>query len=93
MRNFIAPVLLVLAAAPLAACGGDGDDALAERAEDQAEAQADAMRANGMSDDAADAVEEAGEERADAIDDSDVDVDDLTPEQQNALVNGSTPAR
>jgi hypothetical protein len=93
MRNFIAPVLLVLAAAPLAACGGDGDDALAERAEDQAEAQADAMRANGMSDDAADAVEEAGEERADAIDDSDVDVDDLTPEQRNALVNGSTPAR
>ncbi len=94
MRKFIAPALLILAAAPLAACGGDGDDALAERAEEQAEDQADAMRANGMSDAAADAVEEAGEDRADAIDDSDVDADELTQGQRDALVNGTaTPVQ
>lgn len=93
MRKFMAPALLMLAAAPLAACGGDGDDALAERAEDQADAQADAMRANGASEAVADRIEDAGDERADAIDDSDVDADELTPDQQNAMVNGTTPVR
>lgn len=89
MKRFIAPVLLAALAMPLAACGGDGDDALAERAEDAGEAQAEAARANGMSDAAADQLEEAGEERADRIDDSDVDVDDLSQAQQNALVTGN----
>ena len=94
MRNFIAPVLLILAGAPLAACGGDGDDALGDRAEEKADAQADAMRANGMSEASADAVEDAGDAREEAVDDSDVDVDALTPGQQNAMVNGSmTPAQ
>lgn len=94
MRKFIAPALLILAAAPLAACGGDGDDALGDRAEEQADGQADAMRANGASEAAADAVEDRGDAIEEAIDDSDVDVDELTPEQQNAMVNGSmTPAQ
>ena len=47
-----------------------------------------------MSDAAADAVEEAGEDRADAIDDADVDVDELTQGQRDALVNGTaTPVQ
>ena len=66
----------------LAGCGGQGDDTLGDRAEDQAEAQAENLE------DQSEAIEEAGEEREDAIDDSDVDTDDLTEEQQNALVNG-----
>lgn len=82
----------------LAACGGDGDDALGQKAEDAAENQADNLEA--MADNAAtpaqeealeqqaDAVEEAGEQKADAIDDSDVDADELSNRQKEAMVNG-----
>lgn len=87
--------MLILAAAlalPLAACGGDGDDALAERAEQAGEQQAEAARANGMTEAAADQLEEAGEERAEQIDDSDVDADALSAEQKAALVTGGNAA-
>lgn len=83
---------LLLSLAPLAllaACGGDGDDALAERAEQAGEAQADAARANGATEAAAEQLEDAGEQRADQIDDSDVDTDGLSEEQKAALVTGS----
>ncbi|PCD02260.1 hypothetical protein COC42_12475 [Sphingomonas spermidinifaciens] len=89
MKRLIAPALLVLAAAPLSACGGDGDDALAERAEEQGEAQAEAAVANGANEAVADQIEDNAEARADAIDESDVDTDDLSEAQQNALVNGN----
>lgn len=89
MKRFLAPALLILAAAPLAACGGDGDDALAERAEEQGEAQAEAAAANGANEAVVEQIEENAEARADAIDDSDVDADDLTEAQKNALVNGN----
>lgn len=89
MKRFIAPALLVLAAAPLAACGGDGDDALAERAEEQGEAQAEAAMANGANEMVADQIEDNAEARAEAIDDSDVDVDDLSQAQRDAMVNGN----
>ena len=90
-----APVAAAVLA--LAACGGQGDDTLGDRAEDQAEAQADNLEA--MADNAsgpvaanledqADAVEDAGEAREEAIDESDVDAGELTPEQRNQLVNG-----
>jgi ABC-type glycerol-3-phosphate transport system substrate-binding protein len=80
----------------LAACGGDGDDALSDRAEEQAESKADALdaaasNASGPQEDAladqAEAVREAGDAKEEAIDNTDVDTDDLTPAQQNALVN------
>ena len=74
----------------LAACGGNGDDALGDRAADHADNQADALEANGM-DDLADNVEEMGERREDAIDDADVNAAAMTPAQQNALVNGAMP--
>jgi predicted small lipoprotein YifL len=93
MKTIAASALLALAA-----CGGDGDDALGEKAKDAAEtkaenlsdmadnaatpAQADALN------DRADAVEQAGEKREEQIDDSDVDADELSGAQKNALVNG-----
>ena len=96
MKMIFAPAIAAVALA-LSACGGQGDDALGDRAEDQAEAQADNLEA--MADNAsgpvatnledrADAVEDAGEAREQAIDDSDVDASKLTPEQRNQLVNG-----
>lgn len=96
MRKVIVATLAA-AAFSLAACGGDGDDALGEKAEEAAENKSDALEA--MADNSsgaqaealeerADAVEDAGEERADAIDDSDVDTDELSEAQQNAMVNG-----
>jgi hypothetical protein len=89
MKRFIAPALLVLAAAPLAACGGNGDDALAERAEEQGEAQAEAAAANGANEAVVDQIEDNAEDRADAIDDSDVDASQLSDAQKNAIVNGN----
>ncbi|MFL6846562.1 MAG: hypothetical protein ACJ8ER_16975 [Allosphingosinicella sp.] len=66
----------------LAACGGKGDDSLAANVEDNADAVADNIDAAADNagneaveenlEDKADAVREAGEEKADAIDDSDV---------------------
>lgn len=88
MNRFAIATLAALAL-PLAACGGDGDDALADRAEDQAEMQADNAEAMGANEMVTDRIEDAGEQRADAIDDSDVDTDDLTEGQQNAMVNGN----
>lgn len=69
------------AALGLAACGGEGDDALADEYEDAAENEADALEeaADNAATEAqeealeeqADAVEEAGEEMEDAVDDAD----------------------
>lgn len=66
------------AALTLSACGGNGDDALGDRAADQAEAKADT-------------IEDAGEAREDVIDDADVNAEAMTPNQQDALVNGAMP--
>lgn len=97
MRKIIIATLAA-AAFSLAACGGDGDDALGERAEDAAENQADALEE--MADNAAtpaqeealedqaDAVEDAGEAREEAIDDSDVDTDELSNAQKEGMING-----
>ena len=81
---------LALIAAPLAACGGKGDDTLASNVEAAGENQADMLEANGM-DDAAEAVEDNAEDRAEAVDDADVNADAMTGEQKAAVVNGATP--
>ena len=81
---------LALIAAPLAACGGKGDDTLASNVEAAGENQADMLEANGM-DDAAEAVEDNAEDRAEAVDDADVNADAMTGEQKAAAVNGATP--
>lgn len=86
MKNIFLPAVAASALA-LSACGGDGDDALGDRAEDQAEAVADNLEANGM-EAQADAVEDRGEATEERIDESDVDADSLNSAQQNALVNG-----
>lgn len=83
----------------LSACGGSGDDSLADNVEDAAEMQADSLEAmadNTTNDIAADqldaqadAIEEAGEAKAEAIDDSDVNADAMTAAEKEAVVNGN----
>jgi len=96
MKMICTPALAAAMLA-LAACGGQGDDALGDEAADQAEIQAEnleamADNASGAQADAledrADGVEEAGAEREEAIDDSDVEADELSGAQRNAIVNG-----
>ena len=81
----------------LAACGGQGDDALGDNAAEAAEARADNLE--GMADNAsgaeadtldalADAEERRGEKLEEAVDDSDVNADALTAEQKDRVVNG-----
>ena len=79
---------LALAAASLAACGGKGDDTLASNVEAVGENQADMLEANG-SEAMADAVEENAEDRAEAIDDADVNTESMTGSEKAAVANGS----
>jgi hypothetical protein len=83
---------LAIIAAPLAACGGKGDDTLASNVEEAGENQADALEAAG-NETAADAVEENAEDRAEAIDDADVNADAMTGEQKAAVANGAAPVQ
>ena len=89
MKKFLAPALVALMAVPLAACGGDGDDKLAGQAEDRADEKADMARDAGANEEVAERIEEEGEDRADAIDASDVDADELSDAQKNALIEGN----
>lgn len=95
MRKMMIPALAALLT--LGACGGKGDDALGDNAEDAAEARADnleeaADNASGAQEDAleaqAEATRERGEAAEEAIDDSDVNAQALSQDQKNAVVGG-----
>jgi hypothetical protein len=93
--NRTALIFAAALALPLAGCGGDGDDALGDRAEANYDAAADNLEA--LADNAAtpgdaaaleqqaDNLEAVGDQKSDAIDDSDVDADELTEGQKNAM--------
>lgn len=82
----------------LGACGGNGDDALGDKAAEAGEAKADNLEAaadNAASpaqaealEKQADAAEEAGEKREEAIDDADVNAHAMSNAQKEAAVNG-----
>ena len=86
---------LTLIAAPLAACGGKGDDTLASNVEAAGDNQADSLDA--VADnlhEQADAVRDNAEDRADAVDDADVNADAMSAGEKAAVVNGTeTPAK
>lgn len=82
----------------LAACGGKGDDKLGEQAQEAMENKGDRMDAmadnmSGAAEDMmhakADAMREQGEAKEEAIDDSDIDADALSPAQRDKIVNGN----
>lgn len=81
---------LALFSAPLAACGGKGDDALASNVEAAGENQAAALDAAADNlHDEAEAVKDNAEDRAEAVDDADVNADAMTGDQKAAVVNGT----
>ena len=93
----ILTVAFAAATLSLAACGGDGDDALGDKAEQVAENKADALdeaadNASGAQEDAleaqAEATRDAGDAKEEAIDNTDVDTDELTNGQKEQMVNG-----
>ena len=82
----------------LTACGGKGDDKLGDQAQEAMENRADNMDAmagnmSGTAEDMmqakADATREQGEAKEEAIDESDINADALTPEQRGRVVNGN----
>jgi hypothetical protein len=88
---------VVAASLSLTACGGSGDDKLDDEAAEAAENMLDGMEAaaDNMSEAAedameanADAVHAGGEAKEEAIDDADVDADELSNSQTDAIVNG-----
>lgn len=82
---------LALLSAPLAACGGKGDDTLASNVEAAGENLADSMEATADNlEDQAEVVRDNAEDRADAVDDADVNADAMTAEQKAGVVNGTT---
>ncbi len=96
MKTILTPAIAA-AALLLAACGGQGDDALGDNAAEAGEAQSENLEAQaenasgdaaGALEDQADAAEDRGQAREEQIDDSDVNADQLSDAQKNALVNG-----
>jgi hypothetical protein len=93
MKPIIATALLALLAAPLAACGGNGDDKLAGQVKDQADNRADQLEA--MADnleEQADQTRKVGEQRADAIDAADVNAHAMSNEQKVEIINNEAAA-
>ncbi len=82
-----------LSLAPLAACGGNGDDKLASRVEDAADNRADALedRANAL-DERAEQVRDVGEQRSDAIDAANLNTQTMSNEQKDAIVANQAAA-
>ena len=92
MRIFTAMVIATLTV-PLAACGGNGDDKLAERVEDRAENRADAMEERADALDArAERERDKGYQRADAIDAADVNAEAMSAERKNDIAANEAAA-
>lgn len=77
----------------LAACGGHGDDKLADRVENAADVRATVMEAKADAINArVEDVREVGERRANAIDAADVNAASMTEEQRDKIVANEAPA-
>lgn len=86
-------ILAAMLLAPLAACGGNGDDKLAGRVEDAADNRADAMEAQADAlKERAEQVRDTGESRSDAIDAADVNAQAMSQERRDAIVANEAAA-
>ncbi|RYD19593.1 MAG: hypothetical protein EOP89_15420, partial [Lysobacteraceae bacterium] len=74
-------------------CGKSGDEKLAGRVENHADAQADMMenRADAL-DAQAKQVRKTGEARGDAIDAANLNTSQMSNDQKAAIINGAAPA-
>ncbi|MDQ2893759.1 MAG: hypothetical protein M3R64_11825 [Pseudomonadota bacterium] len=93
MKPIFALAGLAMLAAPLAACGGNGDDKLAGRVEDAADNRADQMDAMAANlEDRADRTRKVGEQRADAIDAADLNAHAMSNEQKAEIIANDAAA-
>lgn len=77
----------------LSGCGKSGDEKLADRVENHADAQADALQNQAAALQAeAKQVRKTGEQRGDAIDAANLNTQAMSNEQKAAIVNGAAPA-
>ena len=91
MKSLI--LLGAVLALPLAACGGNGDDKLAERVEDAADVRADAMENRADQLDAmAEQTRDVGESRAAAIDAADLNAHAMTEEHKQEIIANQAAA-
>lgn len=86
MKPILSLSILALAAAPLAACGGNGDDKLAKQVEKAADNRADALEAQ------AEQTRKVGEQRADAIDAADLNAHAMSDAQKAEIINNDAAA-
>ena len=77
----------------LGACGKSGDEKLADRVENHADARADVIenRADALRAQAKQ-VRETGESRGDAIDAANLNTFQMSADQKTAIINGAAPA-
>lgn len=86
---------LLMAGLALAAagCAKSGDEKLADRVENHADAQADALQNQAaMLQAEARQIRQTGEQRGDAIDAANLNTAAMSPEQKAAIINGAAPA-
>lgn len=77
----------------LAGCAKSGDEKLADRVENHADAQADALKNQAAELNAeAKQVRATGKQRGDAIDAANLNTAAMSNEQKAAIVNGAAPA-
>ena len=93
MKTITTAVLGASLVLALAGCAKSGDEKLADRVENHADARADALK-NQAADLNAEAkqVRETGKKRGDAIDAANLNTQAMSNEQKAAIVNGAAPA-
>jgi hypothetical protein len=93
MKTVAAAALLTILAAPLAACGGNGDDKLAGQVKERADEKADDLEAQAKNlEKQADQTRKIGDRRADAIDAADVNAHAMSAEQKSEIIANQAPA-
>ncbi|WP_267395780.1 MULTISPECIES: hypothetical protein [unclassified Sphingomonas] len=93
MKTMFAAILVAGLALSLGGCAKSGDEKLADRVENHADAQADALKNQAAELNAeAKQVRETGKQRGDAIDAANLNTQAMTNEQKAAIVNGAAPA-
>lgn len=100
MKTIVTALVGASVALALAGCAKSGDEKLADRVENHADAQADALKnqAEALKNQAAELnaeakqVRETGKKRGDAIDAANLNTQAMSAEQKAAVVNGAAPA-
>ncbi|RYY05489.1 MAG: hypothetical protein EON55_26420 [Alphaproteobacteria bacterium] len=93
MKTTIVTLLAASLALGLTGCAKSGDEKLADRVENHADAQADALKNQAAELNAeAKEVRANGKQRGDAIDAANLNTQAMSNEQKAAIVNGAAPA-